>query len=102
MSANGTGDEPYDALQRTSLSWVRTGLGLVVCALLTVRLGVVNGQPVAASVAGGCGLGAAGLAVLQSRRRSVAAAGRALPVLTTAALVGLAGITAFVLILLAA
>jgi uncharacterized membrane protein YidH (DUF202 family) len=37
--------------ERTSLAWVRTGLGLAVCALLAGRLAVVRGQPWAVGAA---------------------------------------------------
>jgi putative membrane protein len=45
--------------ERTSLAWVRTGLGLAACALLAGRLAVVRGQPWAV----GAALAAAVLAV---------------------------------------
>jgi uncharacterized membrane protein YidH (DUF202 family) len=45
--------------ERTSLAWVRTGLGLAACALLAGRLAVVRGQPWAV----GAALAAALLAV---------------------------------------
>ena len=37
--------------ERTSLAWVRTGLGLVACALLAGRLAVVRGEPWAVGAA---------------------------------------------------
>lgn len=45
--------------ERTSLAWVRTGLGLAACALLAGRLAVVRGEPWAV----GAALAAALLAV---------------------------------------
>lgn len=45
--------------ERTSLAWVRTGLGLAACALLAGRLAVLRGQPWAV----GAALAAALLAV---------------------------------------
>lgn len=45
--------------ERTSLAWVRTGLGLAACALLAGRLAIVRGQPWAV----GAALAAALLAV---------------------------------------
>ena len=45
--------------ERTSLAWVRTALGLVVCALLAARLAVVRGEGWAV----GAALAAAVLAV---------------------------------------
>jgi uncharacterized membrane protein YidH (DUF202 family) len=48
--------------ERTSLAWVRTALGLVVCALLAVRLAVVRGEGWAAGAGLAAVLFAAGVA----------------------------------------
>lgn len=105
-----TSGEPASGVQneRTSLSWVRTGLGLVACALLAGRLAMVRGTPWAV----GAGIAAAALAfgVLgwsHDRYRRAARAMRgqapvdhAVPALLVTLAVALVGVLALLLILL--
>jgi uncharacterized membrane protein YidH (DUF202 family) len=94
--------------ERTSLAWVRTGLGLATCALLAGRLAIVRDQPWAV----GAAIAAAFLAVgvvgwshdryrraarRLEQRRPVDFALPALVLSATVAVIGLLGLLLIVL-----
>lgn len=94
--------------ERTSLAWVRTALGLVVCALLAGRLAVVRGEGWAI----GAGIAAAVLAVgvlgwshdryrrAARRLRAERAVDFAAPALVLTATVVMVGVLGFLLVVL--
>lgn len=62
---------PGAALERTTLAWVRTGLGFAVVSVLLVRLATVEGRTAAAVAVGVVGLVASGALGLWMRHRQV-------------------------------